>query len=72
MDAADEKAGRNIEAPLLILWGSKGSIGQLWNVLDLWRRHASGRVEGGPLEAGHYLAEEKPEEVLRDMLRFFG
>ena len=71
MDEADEKAGRKIEAPLLALWGSKGSIGKLWNVLDEWRRHANGPVQGRPLEAGHYLAEEQPEEVLGEMLRFF-
>jgi haloacetate dehalogenase len=71
MDEADEKAGRKIEAPLLALWGSKGSISKLWNVLDVWRRHANGPVQGRPLEAGHYLAEEQPEEVLGEMLRFF-
>src|SRR5262249_11217688 len=68
-DDADEKAGHKIEAPLLALWGSKGSIGKLWNVLDEWRRHASGPVRGRPLEAGHYLAEEQPEEVLAEMQR---
>jgi hypothetical protein len=34
MDEADEKVGRKIEAPLLALWASKGSVGKLWNVLD--------------------------------------
>ena len=57
MDGADEKAGRKIEAPLLALWGSKGRLASLWNVLDQWRRHANGPVQGRPLEAGHYLAE---------------
>jgi haloacetate dehalogenase len=71
MDGADEKAGRKIEAPLLALWGSKGRLASLWNVLDQWRRHANGPVQGRPLEAGHYLAEEQPEEVLGEMLRFF-
>jgi hypothetical protein len=28
-------------------------------------------VQGRPLDSGHYLAEEQPEEVLREMLRFF-
>ncbi len=71
MDEADEKAGRKIEAPLLALWGGKGSVGELWNVMDVWRRHANGSVRGRPLEAGHYLAEEQPEEVLREMQSFF-
>jgi haloacetate dehalogenase len=71
MDAADEKAGRKIKAPLRVLWSGKGVIGELWNVLGVWRRHADGPVEGRPLNCGHYLAEEQPEEVLTEMLRFF-
>jgi haloacetate dehalogenase len=71
MDEADENAGRKIEAPLLVLWGGKGAVGALWNVMDVWRRHAKGPVQGRPLQAGHYLAEEQPEEVLGEMQRFF-
>lgn len=71
MDEADEKAGRKIEAPLLALWGAKGAIGKLWNVLDVWRQHSNALVEGRALESGHYLAEEQPEEVLNEFVRFF-
>ncbi len=71
MDEADKKAGRKIQAPLEVLWGAKGAIGQLWNVLSVWRRYANGPVQGRALDSGHYLAEEQPEEVLDEMLRFF-
>jgi haloacetate dehalogenase len=71
MDEADEKAGRKVEAPVLTLWGSKGAIGKLWSVLDVWRQHANGTVEGRALDCGHYLAEEQPQEVLKEFLRFF-
>jgi haloacetate dehalogenase len=71
MDEADEKAGHKIEAPLLVLWGSKGATGQLWSVPDVWRRHASGLVQGRALDAGHYLPEERPDEVLEELQRFF-
>jgi haloacetate dehalogenase len=71
MDEADKKAGHKIEAPLLVLWGGKGLVGQLWNVLEVWRQHANALVDGRPLDSGHYLAEEQPEEVLGEMLRFF-
>jgi haloacetate dehalogenase len=71
MDDADEKAGRKVECPILALWGVKGALGQLWDVLDVWREHASGTVEGRALNSGHYLAEEQPEEVLDELLRFF-
>jgi haloacetate dehalogenase len=49
----------------------KGVLGQLWDVLDVWREHASGTVEGRARNSGHYLAEEQPEEVLDELLRFF-
>lgn len=71
IDDADEKAGKKINAPLLVLWSGKGTVGKVWNVLDVWRRHSSGPVQGRPLDCGHYLAEEQPEEVLGEMLRFF-
>jgi haloacetate dehalogenase len=72
MDEAEEKADRKIEAPLLALWAGKGAVGGLWNVLDVWRRHANGPVQGRPLEgAGHYLAEERPQETLAEMQKFF-
>jgi len=71
MDEADEKAGRKIEAPVLALWGAKGAVGKLWDVLEVWRQHARSAVEGRALDAGHYLAEEQPKEVLREFVRFF-
>jgi len=37
MDEADDKAGRKIEAAVLALWGAKGAVGKLWNVLVLRR-----------------------------------
>jgi haloacetate dehalogenase len=70
IDEADEKAGRKIEAPVLALWGSKGALGKLWNVLDVWRQHATSSVEGRAIKCGHYLAEEQPQEVLMELLHF--
>ena len=72
MDEADEKAARRVELPVLVLWGGKGEIGKLWNVLEVWRQHADAPVEGRALNSGHYLAEEQPENVLQELLRFFG
>jgi haloacetate dehalogenase len=71
MDAADEKAGHKVQAPVLALWGAKGTVGQLWDVLKIWREQASGPVEGQALESGHDVAEEQPEEVLQEYLRYF-
>jgi haloacetate dehalogenase len=71
MDEADKSAGRKIKAPVLALWAAKNVIGKLWNVLDIWRQHAEAPVEGRSLDCGHFLAEEQPEQVLQEFLRFF-
>jgi haloacetate dehalogenase len=71
MDEEDEKAGRKVECPVLALWGEKGALGKLWDVLKVWRQYARAPVQGRALDSGHYLAEEQPEEVLQELLRFF-
>jgi haloacetate dehalogenase len=71
MDEADENAGRKVECPVLTLWGGKGTVGKLWDVLEVWAQHARAPVQGRALNSGHYLAEEQPEEVLQELLRFF-
>ena len=63
-DRESRAEGRRIQCPLLALWGAKGKIGQWYEPLALWRHYADGPVTGGPVNSGHYLAEEAPEEVL--------
>ena len=71
-DEVDYKAGRKINVPALVLWGSRGSVGTLYgdNQLAIWREAASD-VTGGPLNTGHYLAEEAPQGVIEAFERFF-
>jgi haloacetate dehalogenase len=66
-DAAD--VGRKLTAPLLALWGKKGTVGQLYDVLATWREKATD-VQGKALECGHTLQEEAPEETLSALLAF--
>ena len=61
-DQADED--RMIQCPLQVLWGRNGVMEKNFDVLDCWRCYA-GEVEGEALDAGHFLAEERPEEVYR-------
>jgi haloacetate dehalogenase len=44
---------------------------ELWHVLDVWRSHSASSVDGRALDSGHYLPEEQPEKVLRELKRFF-
>lgn len=71
MDTADFEAGKQLTMPVLIIWGTKSHTGRLYgDVLEIWRHYARD-VRGGPLECGHYVQEEKPEETLAWLLEFF-
>ncbi|MEP9376344.1 alpha/beta hydrolase [Aquabacter sp. CN5-332] len=66
-DAADARA--RIEAPLLALWGGRGVVGELYDVLATWREKA-GEVSGRALDCGHLVQEERPEETLNELMNF--
>ncbi|WP_439858686.1 alpha/beta fold hydrolase [Pseudomonas sp. MBLB4136] len=67
-DEADRD--RKVICPLLALWGSKGFVHRTYDVLGVWRDYAE-QVEGGPIDCGHFLPEEAPEQVAEQLLRFF-
>ena len=69
-DEADRRAERRVTCPVLALWGQKGSLGEWYDVLDVWRGWA-GDVRGRALECGHYLPEEAPDETLSELRAFF-
>lgn len=69
LDAADRKAGRRIECPVLALWSDP--TGGRTGMLEIWRRWAND-VQGSGLPAGHFLPEEVPERVISRLLAFFG
>lgn len=69
-DRVDRDAGRKVAAPLLVLWGANGVIERCFKPLEEWRRVAAD-VRGKSLPAGHYLPEEVPDLVLRELEAFF-
>jgi haloacetate dehalogenase len=69
-DRISRAHGSKVRCPMLVLWGAKGRIGGWYDPLDLWRQYCVGEVEGGPVNSGHYLAEEAPAEVLAHLDRF--
>lgn len=71
-DRASRANGEKIQCPLLVLWGSRGKIGNWYDALAIWRQYCAGPVSGGPIESGHYLAEENPDAVLERFDSFFG
>jgi haloacetate dehalogenase len=67
-DAADAEA--RIQAPLLALWGSKGTVGVLYDVPATWREKAV-QVTGHALDCGHAVPEERPTETAAALHAFF-
>jgi haloacetate dehalogenase len=68
-DEADRDEGRKVECPLLALWAGRGVMESIYDVRSVWREYAND-VRGKPLDAGHFLAEERPEETAREVKRF--
>jgi haloacetate dehalogenase len=67
MDGEDREAGRRIQCPVLVHWGSEE--GQMSDSLEVWRRWADD-VQGGPVTSGHFIPEEAPEELLASLRSF--
>ena len=70
-DRTSRAAGDRVRCPMLVLWGKKGKIGEWYDPLAIWRRYCSADVGGGPIDSGHYLAEEAPQAVLAALRGFF-
>jgi haloacetate dehalogenase len=71
VDEADLQAGRKIDCPVLVLWAGRDELEEWWDVLEIWRGWA-GDVRGRPLDCGHFLAEEAPDETYEELRAFFG
>jgi haloacetate dehalogenase len=71
-DDADRAAGRRVGCPTLLLWTSRDDMAELYgDPLAVWRNWADD-VRGGPIESGHHVAEENPEELARRLRDFLG
>jgi haloacetate dehalogenase len=65
-DEAD--AGTPVGCPVLVLWSASG-IGSAYDVEAIWRERAPD-MRGRALDCGHFLAEERPEEVAAELRSF--
>lgn len=68
MDADDRAAGRRIACPVLVHWGADDSD-LADGPLAVWRRWADD-VDGGPLQAGHFIPEEAPDALVASLRGF--
>ncbi len=68
--ADDEKElGRKLSCPVLAIWGEYGKMHTLFDVLATWREKAKD-VRGHALPCGHFIPEELPDALMRDMIPF--
>lgn len=67
-DRAD--SDRRIDVPTLIMWGSRGVVGNgPVDPVTVWRDYASD-VRGAAIDAGHFLVEEQPDTTLAALRAF--
>ncbi len=72
-DRRDRAAGRRIEAPTLVLWAGSGPLDSWYadvgGPLGIWRAWATD-VLGGPVDGGHFFAEQNPGDTIAALRRF--
>ncbi len=72
-DDADRRAGQGIIAPLLVVWGSRDDLAELYDhdPLAVWRPWAT-RLEGHAIDTGHHMMEEEPGLLADTLVNFLG
>jgi haloacetate dehalogenase len=69
-EEADRQAGRTVRCPTLFLWSTRDDMEELYgDPLAVWRPWTHD-LRGEPIESGHHIAEENPDD-LTDALRRF-
>jgi haloacetate dehalogenase len=66
-DEAD--LSKKVGCPLLTLWGLKGPMGRIYDVLTIWKERGV-NVTGKGLPGGHNLQEDVPADVLAELRPF--
>jgi haloacetate dehalogenase len=70
LDDDDKSSGRRINCPVLVLWASQDDMVDLYgDPIAIWREWA-GDVRGAEIDSGHHIAEEAPEELVRQLAAF--
>jgi haloacetate dehalogenase len=70
-DRDSRAAGQKVACDMLVLWGQRGVVNQLFDPPALWRAQCAGRVTGEVMGAGHYIPEELPEQTAAHLGEFF-
>ena len=68
-DLEDLRNGNKIICPTLIIWGEQESEGRKIGWISCWKKWAD-NIEGIPINCGHFIMEEKPDETAEVILKF--
>lgn len=68
IDLAHDKADldKKITCPLSTLWGERGPMGRLYDVLAIWKERGT-KVSGKGLPGGHNLMIDVPEQTIAEV-----
>jgi haloacetate dehalogenase len=69
-DRASRAAGEKVACDMLVLWGERGVVGRLFEPLAVWQAQCSAHVGGQAMAAGHFIAEELPDETAGHLVTF--
>ncbi len=70
-EEADRAAGRRVTCPTLVLWSARDDLEQLHgDPLRIWSGWTTDLRGGGPIDSGHHMAEDAPEELATALIPF--
>jgi haloacetate dehalogenase len=67
----DIKANRFIQNPLRVMWGKNGTIEKCFNAVADWSEISTAIVDGENIDCGHYIPEEAPDRLVKNIKEFF-
>ena len=70
-DEAARSAGTRIDCPTMLVWATDGPLVDVADPLALWQPWCR-RVVGANIDCGHFIAEERPAELLAHVAPFLG
>jgi haloacetate dehalogenase len=70
-EEADRAAGRRITCPTLVLWSGRDDLEELHgDPRRIWADWTTDLRGGGPIDSGHHVAEDAPEELVEALIPF--
>lgn len=69
-DEVDRNAGRKLTMPMRLIWGERYLKAKGADAIRIWERWAE-QVDEVPLDVGHFVVEEAPEDAARALDELF-